>query len=198
MFRSLRLRSPRTFTILAVVLGTVAVLSAWPVWLRLSGNVHLVEPGVLVRSGQLGPEALTGLIRDQSIRTVINLRGEHPEKAWYRDELKAASAAGVTLVNLKLSATRVPTDEEAKALMDALSAARPPVLIHCEGGADRTGLASALYLARIEKRPVAEARRQLSMWFGHLPVLGNRTEAMDRTFDRMTATTVSSASSGGS
>jgi protein tyrosine/serine phosphatase len=182
-----RVRSPRAFTILAVVLGVVAVLSAWPVWLRLSGNVHVIEPDVLIRSGQLGPEALTALIRDQSIRTVINLRGEHPEKAWYRDEQKATSAAGTTLVNLKLSATRVPTEEEAASLTQALSAAQRPVLIHCEGGADRTGLASALYLALVEHRPVAEARRQLSIWFGHIPFLGNRTEAMDRAFDRMAA-----------
>lgn len=190
-------RSPRALAILPTCLAAIAIVAAWPLWQRLSGNVHVVEPGVLVRSGQLGPEALSSLIHNQGIKTVINLRGEHPEKPWYRDEVAAAKAAGVTLVSLKLSATRIPTEEEAKVLMNALSTARPPVLIHCEGGADRTGLASALYLARVENRPVEEARRQLSMWFGHLPALGNRTEAMDQAFDRMLGAPAPGASTGG-
>jgi protein tyrosine phosphatase (PTP) superfamily phosphohydrolase (DUF442 family) len=182
-----RARAPRAFVAVSLILGVLALLSAWPIWLRWSGNVHVVEPGVLLRSGQLGPDALTALIHDQSIRTVINLRGAHPEQPWYRKEVAAAQAAGATLVDLKLSATRLPSDEETKALTTTLADARPPILIHCEGGADRTGLASALYLALVRHRPIAEARNQLSAWFGHLPVFANRTAAMDEAFARIAA-----------
>lgn len=60
-----------------------------------------------------------------------------------------------------------------------------PVLIHCEAGADRSGVASALYKLLVAKRPVQEASEQLSFRYGHFPWLTSRTAAMDRTFDRV-------------
>ena len=35
--------------------------------------------------------------------------------------------------------------------------------MHCKSGADRAGLASALWLLHVERRPVAEAMKQLSL-----------------------------------
>ncbi|MFD2031462.1 tyrosine-protein phosphatase [Ancylobacter dichloromethanicus] len=46
--------------------------------------------------------------------------------------------------------------------------AKKPILIHCQAGADRSGLASALYLAAIKKNSAeAEAEAQLSIRYGH-------------------------------
>jgi hypothetical protein len=42
-----------------------------------------------------------------------------------------------------------------------------PVLIHCHGGADRSGLAAAVYLLLYTDTPIDEARRQLSWRYGH-------------------------------
>ena len=39
--------------------------------------------------------------------------------------------------------------------------------MHCKSGADRAGLASAIYLIAFEGKPVAEARKQLSPRFLH-------------------------------
>ena len=45
-----------------------------------------------------------------------------------------------------ISATKRPTRRELLVLIDTLRSCPYPLLIHCKSGADRTGLASALYL----------------------------------------------------
>jgi protein tyrosine/serine phosphatase len=49
--------------------------------------------------------------------------------------------------------------------------------MHCKSGADRVGLASALYLLLHENRSVEQAMGQLSLRFGHLR--GARTGVLD-------------------
>ena len=53
---------------------------------------------------------------------------------------------GLSLYDLPLSATRRPARLELLRLIDVLERCPYPLLIHCKSGADRTGLASALYL----------------------------------------------------
>ena len=59
-----------------------------------------------------------------------------------------------------------------------------PILIHCKAGADRTGLATALYLSRVALLSEKEAESQLSIRYGHvgIPYL-SATYAMDRTWE---------------
>jgi len=48
-----------------------------------------------------------------------------------------------------------------------------PVLFHCRSGADRTGLAAALYLMECEGEPLERAwGKGLSIVYGHVPVGG--------------------------
>jgi protein tyrosine/serine phosphatase len=57
-----------------------------------------------------------------------------------------------------------------------------PLLVHCDGGADRAGLVSALFLVEIEKKPADKAARQLSVIYGHFPYLLSKAGAMDQSF----------------
>jgi len=158
---------------------------AWTGYLRLSGNFHPIEQGVIYRSGQLSGEQFEERIRDNGIRTFINLRGNNTGRPWYDEEIKASTATGVQHVDFPISAGRELTDEQVTELTEILRSAVGPVLIHCEAGADRSGLTAALYELLIAKRPASEASAQLSFRYGHFPWLGNRTMAMDRTFERV-------------
>ncbi len=60
-----------------------------------------------------------------------------------------------------------------------------PAVMHCKSGADRAGLAAALYLILHEGRPVAEAARQLSARYGHFRFA--KTGILDAFFDRYLA-----------
>jgi hypothetical protein len=74
--------------------------------------------------------------------------------------------------DLPLSATRRPTRRDLLTLIDTLNSCPYPLLIHCKSGADRTGLASALYrMIRLGQTP-SEAEQAFSIEFGHVPVGG--------------------------
>jgi len=144
-----------------------------------------VAEGKLFRAAQLSSNHLKLLIRDEAIKTIINLRGENQQEEWYRAELAAAANLSVHYVNLPLSANEEPDDATLKTLIDTMRQATQPTLIHCEGGADRSGLASALYRLVIMGDTPEQAARQLSFRYGHFPWLISRTGAMDRAFWRV-------------
>ena len=163
------------------ILMFAAAAGGWAGWLRLTGNIHQIEPG-LYRSGQLSAARLATFVRDHGVKTVINLRGEHPGSAWYDAEVIATGKAGAQYVSIRMSANHQPDQAMLKALVTTLQTSQAPMLIHCDAGADRSGLASALYELAVMHRSASEAERQLSFRFGHFPWLTSHTGAMDRAF----------------
>jgi protein tyrosine/serine phosphatase len=71
------------------------------------------------------------------------------------------------MVNLHLNARRAAPRSELLALIETFRTAEKPLLVHCKSGADRAGLASAIYLLAIEGRPIGVARRQLGPRYVH-------------------------------
>ena len=178
IFRSRSLRSAGV-----AVLLFLAMPAAYAGYLMVSGNIHVVEPGVVYRSGQLDAEQLQNLIDETQIRSILNLRGANPQEAWYRDEKTVAAENGVKSIAIPISASLEPSMATLRQIEAAMRSAPKPLLIHCMSGADRSGLASAIYEYAVAGRPAAAASGQLSIAFGHFPWLTSRTGAMDRAFD---------------
>ncbi len=146
-------------------------------------NFHVVVPGELCRSGQMEPNALRAAVARHGIRTVVNLRGPQDTANWYREEAAALAEAGVLFVDFPLSAGEVQSLERMDALVGHLRRGPSPVLVHCRAGADRSGLAAALYLAATGRSP-EEARGQLSWRYGHFPYAWWRERgAMDESLE---------------
>ena len=116
----------------------------------------------------------------RGVRTVINLRGD----TGFGSDLLSREACrrhGLTLVDFKVYSRRAPSRElilEAKQLFDSV---QYPILMHCKSGADRAGLMSALYLILHEGQPVAEAKKQLRWFYGHIRL--TKTGIMDYFFE---------------
>jgi protein tyrosine/serine phosphatase len=128
-------------------------------------NAHEIDAGVW-RSNQPDP-ALIRRLAAQGFRAILNLRGA-TEYGSYLLEREACQAAGIELVDFKMSSRTLPTREEILAL-DAIFARMPrPFLMHCKSGADRAGFAAALYLLLAKGVTAEEARRQLSWRYLHL------------------------------
>ena len=165
---------------------TLAVAVGYVLYILFTDNFHTVVPRQLYRSGQMSARSLTRVIQRHGIKTVVNLRGPAGDE-WYRAETNATTLLRVQHLDLNLSARRELSDAEAAKLIATLHAAPKPVLVHCDGGADRSGLASALYLYD-SGVPAADASRQLTVFYGHFPHWKwTKAIAMDRTFARYTS-----------
>ena len=144
-------------------------------------NTHVVVPGRLYRSAQLNPAQLDGFVRAHGIRTVVNLRGQ-PFDDWYPAETRATQALGISQEDITTSANRLPPPGEIRRLIEVFDRSEPPLLIHCQQGADRTGLAAAIYQLLYTDASYAAARRQCSPRYGHWAI--HTAAAMDEFFDQ--------------
>ena len=173
--------------------GAVAVAGAVYVAIWHDDNFHAVEAGVVYRSAQMSGAHLREVIATQHIRAVLNLRGPNPGQGWYDDEVAAARDAGVRHIDIALSARHELSAQQLNDVRRALADGPKPLLIHCNGGSDRTGLVSALYLLSRGASPAA-ADEQLALRYGHFPWLGVKSVAMDRTFAAVVAADAASTS----
>ena len=152
-------------------------------------NLEVVAPGVLVRSAQPGRGDIERLEQEYGIKTILSLRdGEDPEVVAY------AKAHGMDWIVLKMKADLPPTPEQQELFL-TLAEGRTvdldryrsvirqgsrtsgqarfgrPVLLHCQGGADRSGIMTALF--RIEEQgwsiedAKADMLRHYHLWFMH-------------------------------
>jgi protein tyrosine phosphatase (PTP) superfamily phosphohydrolase (DUF442 family) len=145
------------------------------------GNFHVVIPGQVYRSAQLTDEDLHTLIEKHGIRTVINLRGCCNPFPWYLKECRETHRRDVNQEDISFSAGRLPPVQEIRRLVEVLDRTEYPILIHCNRGADRTGLASAVVELLLTDASLNEGRRQLSPRFSHLAL--GRPANLDRFFD---------------
>jgi protein tyrosine/serine phosphatase len=151
--------------------------------LRFSDNVHVVTPGLVYRSAQLLPEELESMIAEYGIRSIISLAPSEPEQSWYQGEISVGSARKIARYEVPLSRGDRPTTDQLRRVLSALQKAPKPVLLHSQSGADRAGLAAAIFQYAIASRPASEAARQLSIRYGHFPSILPETAAMDGSFD---------------
>ncbi|HYV38259.1 MAG TPA: tyrosine-protein phosphatase [Gemmataceae bacterium] len=157
------------FQLLAAVFWCLTLPLLIHVWyITFGGNFHTVVPGAVYRCGQPSGDELRRICSVYHIRTVINLRGDNTEQ-WYYDEHDAGRAMGVRVVDAGLWATQPPPVEPFRILVETLADAPGPVLVHCNSGGDRSGLASALAVLLRSDGTLDQARRQLSLYYGHSP-----------------------------
>lgn len=141
-------------------------------------NMMQIAPGVW-RSNQ-PTEARFERIKAAGIKTILNLRGVSTNP-YFLFEQEQCAEAGITLLGMPFKASRAPAAERILELIGHFRTMEKPFLIHCKSGADRAGLASAIYLMVIEGRPVAEAKAMLSSRFSHFRLF--KTGVLDLILD---------------
>jgi len=152
-------------------------------------NLEVVAPGVLIRSAQPGRGDLERLEQEYGVKTILSLRdGEDPEVTAY------AKAHGMDWIVLEMKADDPPTPEQLELFFTVVEG-RPvdldryrsvirggsrqsgqvvfgrPVLMHCQGGADRSGIMTALFRIEEQGWSIEEAKqdmlRHYHFWFVH-------------------------------
>lgn len=168
--------------------GTLTVVVAIGIYIgvnRFNGNFAIVVAGEVYRSAQPDGLSLSEYTRQYGIRSVINLRGENSGSRWYDEEITTARALGLAHYDMALSASRQLDQAQAEALIEMMMEAPKPLLIHCKAGADRSGLASALYVAAVARLGEEKAEEQISIRFDHISLPISAAYAMDVTFEKL-------------
>lgn len=149
---------------LLIVLGVfiVAALSFLG-YNYFSGNVHTVIPGKIYRSAQFDHKRLLYYTDKLHLKSMINLRGAWPKNHWYQVESSFAKTHRLHYFPLQFSSYLLPTKKQLRELVHVLQTAPKPLIFHCEGGADRTGMAAAISVILFDKDPsLMQIKRQAS------------------------------------
>lgn len=158
-----------------LVLDHVVIRTVFP-------NRHRVSNAVW-RAAQPLPHQI-GSLKRLGIRTIVNLRGEH-KSATYALEKAACERHGIAFVDYRIRSRAAPTREEILGAVSLLEHVRYPILMHCKSGADRVGLMSALYRHVRDGEPIAEAKSELALRYGHIRQAD--TGVLDYFFERYLA-----------
>ena len=180
----MNLVNKREFIRIALLPAVAIILFfSYYLYMQEEGNFHVVTKGQFYRSAQLDGDELVGYIKKYHIKSILNLRGENDDAGWYREEMKISRKMGVVHYDFGMSATHELDKERINKVLDILLKAPKPILVHCKGGADRSGLISAIWEYAVKGKSAKEASRQLSWKYFHSSYL-DRTEAMDKSFWR--------------
>ncbi|MEO1104333.1 MAG: sulfur transferase domain-containing protein, partial [Pseudomonadota bacterium] len=145
-------------------------------------NRHQVTPG-LWRSAQPSPGDIAWA-RKAGIRTIVSLRGD----GFGGDPLEQEACAreGLNFERLIMWSRAAPPKDSLRRAIERFPLLEGPILLHCKSGADRAGLAAALYLMIVDGAPVARASEQLSLRYGH--IAQGRTGILDAFLNAYAAT----------
>ena len=168
------------------VLPVVALIGCFYAYLVETTNFHPVIAGELYRSSQPSASTIALLQKKYGIKTIINLRGDNSGHRWYDAEIAQAKVLDINHIDFRMSSRHELTQAQAAQLVQLMRDAPKPLLIHCQGGSDRSGLASVIYMNRIAGQSEDRAELQLSPLFGHfgIPYLSGTYE-MDKTWENV-------------
>lgn len=175
--------------VVVIGLGLAVALSS-----ILGQNFHPVVAGQIYRSAQLDAADLELRAAEFELASVVAVRPARPHKAWYTAERAITEKLGLQLVNVDLSADKMPSRQRLQALVGALDAAPRPYLLHCRAGVERSGLAAAVALL-LDGESVEAARGQFSLRYGFHPWLSQSDlpRVLDRYEEWLTAAGIESS-----
>jgi len=150
----------------------------WSSYFLLYGNFHKVDNDIY-RSAQLFSHNMPYYIEKHKIQSILNLRGKS-NKSWYTKEIAFAKEHNIKMIDYGIGDREILAFNKMEELLDIMKKAPKPLLVHCKAGADRTSLASALYL--YDKTGDKNPSLGFSLLYGHFPWLGSKTVAMDKSF----------------
>ncbi|MDJ0866209.1 MAG: tyrosine-protein phosphatase [Myxococcota bacterium] len=155
---------------LGLALAILLLVVAGPLRTRIfHGNLHRVGDGIY-RSGTPSTARLEAWIGELGLRTVVNLRERGEGRPWYEEQRALARQHGLAFHTVGLSGDRLPTPASVRALVAVLDEAPRPLLMHCQGGAERTGLVAALAVL-LDGGDLADARAQFDLEHGYIDPL---------------------------
>lgn len=126
---------------------------AQPVEMTGVTNLYRVS-GTLYRCHQPDAVGMQNL-KKMGIKTIINLRSFHSDR-------QKMAGEGFDYVHIHMKAWHPEEEDVVQFLRVVLNPARTPVLVHCQHGADRTGVMVAVYRIAVQGWSKDEAIREMT------------------------------------
>jgi protein tyrosine phosphatase (PTP) superfamily phosphohydrolase (DUF442 family) len=116
-------------------------------------------------------------IRKRGIKTIVNLRDKH-------SDAPLVEGLGFNLVDVPMTAWGFSEEDIVKALK-AIESAPKPVLVHCQYGADRTGVVMAMYRIVVQGWTKKDALAEMTkggygfhwLWHPNIPAFIRKVDA---------------------
>jgi protein tyrosine/serine phosphatase len=157
---------------------------AQPVSMNGVPNLHKVSE-ILYRSAQPSEEGMKNL-KALGIKTIINLRS-------FNSDRKEIGDTGLDYEHIYMQAWHPEIEDAVKFIKIVTDPKRAPVLVHCQHGADRTGIMCALYRVAVQgwtkEEAIKELReggygfheiwKNLSPWFEKLDIEAIKKQALE-------------------
>ena len=157
--------------LLASILPATAAQPARPAkWgkpMKLEGvpNLHQIGEGVY-RGAQPTREGMHALHK-MGVKTIVNLRAFHSD----RDEIGSTPLA---YVHITMTPLHIEDEDVVRFLKTVQDKGRRPVFVHCQHGADRTGVMCAAYRIAVQRWDKEDAIREMVHGgYGHHTIFGN-------------------------
>jgi undecaprenyl-diphosphatase len=154
----------KKWLLLGCILAFFAVYFVWD--FKIQKNFHTVQEGKLYRSGQPGKLQLERWIKKYHLKTILVLK-----PTLRRDEVEIAERYGVTLHHIPLGTNQGPSEEEWQRILSLLTDEQKfPLLYHCHGGADKTGVITAMYRVEVQHWTLSKAMLEMDLHY-HIPFI---------------------------
>jgi tyrosine-protein phosphatase SIW14 len=144
----------------------------WATPLQRNGlsNLHQVTP-TLYRGAQPTAVGMRQL-KAMGVKTVLNLRS-------FNSDRKELGDTGLAYEHISMKAWHPEREDIIRFLQITTDKNRAPVFVHCQHGADRTGLMCAVYRVAVCGWTKEEAIREMTQGgFGHHVIWSNLTKFM--------------------
>ena len=141
--------------------------AGWAAPVELAGvpNLHRVSND-LYRSAQPTAEGMQNL-KKMGIETIVNLRS-------FNSDRSEIGNSGLAYEHIYMKTWHPERKEAVRFLQIVTNPKRTPALVHCQHGADRTGVMSALYRVAVQGWSKEEALREMTDGgFGFHTIWGN-------------------------
>lgn len=92
------------------------------------------------------------LLKEKGIKTIINFR--HEQDVIEKEKEFVASLGGIDYVSIPWRIQLHPENQPMTKFLKTLETAEKPIFFHCRRGAERTGVADAIYKHFVQKIPM--------------------------------------------
>ena len=123
-------------------------------------NFHIVNDRIW-RSAQPSKESID-VMKKHGLKTIINLRGSEENHLW---ESRICDSLGIQYFHMPMDGREVPDTADLNNILRIIeNQQNQPVMYHCLGGKDRTGIVTAIYHLKNSDVSFEEVHKEMLMY----------------------------------